>query len=45
MSRGEQDKRIAYGILRYLQSQMTSGVLDEEGKEGIEGVCTLAIGG
>lgn len=36
MSQSAQNQRIAYSIVRHLQSQMSSGVLDEDGKEGVE---------
>ena len=37
MSQGVRDKRIAFSIARHLQSQASSGVLDEDGKEEVEG--------
>lgn len=36
MSHSEQNKKVAYNIARHLQSQVTAGVLDEDGKEGVE---------
>lgn len=39
MSESGQSKRVAYSIARHLQSQVTSGVLDEDGKEGVESKC------
>ena len=36
MSLGSRDKRIAYSIVRHLQSQSAAGVLSQDGKEGIE---------
>ena len=46
MSVNDGDKRIAYSIVRHLQSQAASGVLDQEGKEGVESkqctsICTI----
>ena len=36
MSLGDRDKRIAYSIVRHLQSQISSGSLSQDGKEGVE---------
>jgi hypothetical protein len=36
MSLTDRDKRIAFSIVRHLQSQAAAEVLDQDGKEGIE---------
>lgn len=36
MSLDEKDKRMAYNIVRHLQSQASTGVLDQDGKGGVE---------
>ena len=38
-SSSDASKRVAYNIARYLSSQVSSGVLSEEEKEGIESKC------
>ena len=38
-SSSDASKRVAYNIARYLSSQVSSGVLNEEEKEGIESKC------
>ena len=38
MAQSELNKKIAYSIAKHLQSQVSSGTLDEDGKEGVEGM-------
>jgi len=33
----ESSKKVAYNIARHLQSQVSSGILSEDDKEGIDG--------
>ena len=42
MAISDKDKRIAYGIIRHLQSQVDSKVLNEEANEGVMGKCMKA---
>ena len=45
MAASDQDKRIAYGIIRHLQSQIDSKVLSEDAAEGVVGEKVRVFGG
>ena len=43
MAVSDKDKRVAYGILRHLQSQIDSKVLTDEATEGVMGKSDLEM--